>query len=186
MPTKPKIRLLVADDREMVRRGARALLAGTEIEVVAEAATSQAAVRLALGKDVDRYHRHQAAAGDLPELRLRKVLLPRDLPASDGLPIGAEKSRKLADSAGRWALPHGHNQHDHGSEVDLPAEEPHRRRPRSLAATLPIAARTRRGLFETGRIGKRGQALALQKSSPRSPNTRQNNRVQRQMGSKRA
>ena len=32
MPTKPKIRLLVADDQEMVRSGVKALLADTEIE----------------------------------------------------------------------------------------------------------------------------------------------------------
>ncbi|MGO9112072.1 MAG: response regulator [Thermoguttaceae bacterium] len=53
MPAKPKIRLLVADDHEMVRTGVKALLAGTEIEVVAEAATSQAAVELALEKGID-------------------------------------------------------------------------------------------------------------------------------------
>ena len=37
----------------MVRSGVKALLAGTEIKVVAEAATGQAAVKLALEKDVD-------------------------------------------------------------------------------------------------------------------------------------
>ncbi len=50
---EPKIRLLVADDHEMVRVGVKALLAGTEIKVEAEATTSQAAVKLALEKDVD-------------------------------------------------------------------------------------------------------------------------------------
>jgi DNA-binding NarL/FixJ family response regulator len=53
MPTKSKIRLLVADDQEMVRCGVKALLAGTEIKVVAEAATSESAVKLALEKEVD-------------------------------------------------------------------------------------------------------------------------------------
>ena len=53
MPIERKIRLLVADDQEMVRSGVKALLAGTEIKVVAEAATSQAAVKLALEKNVD-------------------------------------------------------------------------------------------------------------------------------------
>ena len=53
MPTEPKIRLLIADDHEIVRSGVKALLAGTEINIVAEAATSQAAVKLALKKDVD-------------------------------------------------------------------------------------------------------------------------------------
>ena len=53
MPAEPKIRLLVADDHEMVRSGVKALLADTEIEVVSEAASGQAAARLALEKDVD-------------------------------------------------------------------------------------------------------------------------------------
>ncbi len=53
MPSKPHIRLLVADDHEMVRLGVKSLLAGTEIEVVAEASTGQAAVKLALAKQVD-------------------------------------------------------------------------------------------------------------------------------------
>jgi len=53
MPSEPKIRLLVADDHEMVRCGVKALLAGTEVEVVAEASTGQTAIKLALEKDVD-------------------------------------------------------------------------------------------------------------------------------------
>jgi DNA-binding NarL/FixJ family response regulator len=53
MLTKPKIRLLVADDQEMVRSGVKVLLVGTEIQVVAEATTGQAAIKLALEKDVD-------------------------------------------------------------------------------------------------------------------------------------
>ena len=36
MPTKPRIRLLVVDDQEMVRCGVKALLVGTEFAVVAE------------------------------------------------------------------------------------------------------------------------------------------------------
>ncbi|MGA2253335.1 MAG: response regulator transcription factor [Thermoguttaceae bacterium] len=53
MPAIRKIRLLLADDHEMVRSGVKALLAGTEIEVVAEAATGQGAIKLALEKKVD-------------------------------------------------------------------------------------------------------------------------------------
>ncbi len=53
MPTDRTIRLLVADDQEVVRSGVKALLVGTEIEVVAEAACSQAAVKLALEMDVN-------------------------------------------------------------------------------------------------------------------------------------
>ncbi len=53
MPSAPTIQLLVADDQEIVRLGVKALLAGTEIKVVAEATTGQAAVTLALEKEVD-------------------------------------------------------------------------------------------------------------------------------------
>ncbi len=53
MPIERKIKLLIADDHEMVRCGLKILLAGTEIGVVAEAATGQAAATLALEKEVD-------------------------------------------------------------------------------------------------------------------------------------
>jgi DNA-binding NarL/FixJ family response regulator len=53
MLTERKIQILVADDQEMVRCGVKVLLAGTEIKVAAEAATGEAAVRLALQKAVD-------------------------------------------------------------------------------------------------------------------------------------
>ena len=41
-------RILIADDHEMVRCGVKTLLAGTEIKVVAEATTGQAAAKLAI------------------------------------------------------------------------------------------------------------------------------------------
>ncbi len=41
------IRLLVADDHEVVRAGLKSLLAGTNIDIVGEAATGEQAVRLA-------------------------------------------------------------------------------------------------------------------------------------------
>ena len=53
MPTEAKIRLLVADDQDLVRQGVKALLAGTEIKVVAEVGTGQAAVKRALEEEVD-------------------------------------------------------------------------------------------------------------------------------------
>ena len=53
MTAEHKIHLLVADDQEMVRLGVKALLAGTEIKIVAEAGTGPAAAKLALEKDVD-------------------------------------------------------------------------------------------------------------------------------------
>ena len=53
MPTERKIEILVVDDHEVVRCGVKALLLGTEIKVVAEATTSQAAVKLALERELD-------------------------------------------------------------------------------------------------------------------------------------
>jgi DNA-binding NarL/FixJ family response regulator len=47
------IRLLVADDHEVVRCGLRSLLAGTDIEVVAEVGTGEAAIRYAEESDPD-------------------------------------------------------------------------------------------------------------------------------------
>jgi len=48
-----KINLVIADDHEVVRTGLRSLLAGTEINVVAEFATGAAAVKYALENDPD-------------------------------------------------------------------------------------------------------------------------------------
>ena len=48
-----KIKLLVADDHEVVRCGLRTLLAGTEIEIVGEVATGAEAVTYALQNDPD-------------------------------------------------------------------------------------------------------------------------------------
>jgi len=53
MTTEHKIRLLVCDDQEVVREGVKAMLAGTEIKVVGEVGTGQAAVKHALETDVD-------------------------------------------------------------------------------------------------------------------------------------
>jgi DNA-binding NarL/FixJ family response regulator len=53
MAPNSKIRLLIADDHEVLRSGVKAMLAGTEIKVIAEVATGQAAVKDALEKEVD-------------------------------------------------------------------------------------------------------------------------------------
>ena len=47
------IKLLIADDHEVVRSGLKSLLAGTDIKIVAEAATGEQAVRLALKHEPD-------------------------------------------------------------------------------------------------------------------------------------
>ena len=46
MTTEAKIRLLVCDDHEVIRYGVKALLAGTDIKVVAEACTGQGAIKV--------------------------------------------------------------------------------------------------------------------------------------------
>ena len=53
MAKQTKIKLLIADDHPVARSGIKALLTGTEINVVAEAATGQDAVKHALERDVD-------------------------------------------------------------------------------------------------------------------------------------
>jgi DNA-binding NarL/FixJ family response regulator len=53
MNQQGKIRLLIADDHEMLRCGVKAMLAGTEIKVIGEVATGQAAVKYALEHEVD-------------------------------------------------------------------------------------------------------------------------------------
>lgn len=47
------IKLLVADDHEVVRAGLKSLLAGTDIKIVGEAATGEAALKLALKHNPD-------------------------------------------------------------------------------------------------------------------------------------
>ena len=47
------IKMLVADDHEVVRCGLRTLLADTEIEIIAEVGTGEAAVRYAIENDPD-------------------------------------------------------------------------------------------------------------------------------------
>lgn len=52
-PMTNKIRLLIADDHEVVRSGIKSMLTGTDFKVVAEAATGAAAVKSAIENDVD-------------------------------------------------------------------------------------------------------------------------------------
>jgi DNA-binding NarL/FixJ family response regulator len=53
MTQQKKLRLLIADDHEVIRYGLKSLLAETDIKVVAEAATAQAAVKYAMENEVD-------------------------------------------------------------------------------------------------------------------------------------
>jgi len=48
-----KIKLLIADDHEVVRCGLKSLLADTEVEVVAEVSTGTEAVKYTLENDID-------------------------------------------------------------------------------------------------------------------------------------
>ena len=61
------IRVLIADDHEVVRTGMKSLLEGTEIEIVAEATGGEEAVKLAL------------------ELNPNLVILDIRMPGGDGL-----------------------------------------------------------------------------------------------------
>lgn len=47
------IRILIADDHEMVRSGLKTILAGTDVEIVAEATSGEQAVKYALANPVD-------------------------------------------------------------------------------------------------------------------------------------
>jgi DNA-binding NarL/FixJ family response regulator len=53
MAQQGEIRLLIADDQEVVRSGLKRMLADTEIRIVADVATGQAAVKYALENQVD-------------------------------------------------------------------------------------------------------------------------------------
>jgi DNA-binding NarL/FixJ family response regulator len=53
MTPQSTIRLLIADDYDVVRSGLKSLLAGTRIKVIAEVTSGQAAVKYALEHDVD-------------------------------------------------------------------------------------------------------------------------------------
>ena len=49
----PSVRVLIADDHEVVRSGLKSLFADTDVVVVAEAATGDAALRMALKHNLD-------------------------------------------------------------------------------------------------------------------------------------
>jgi DNA-binding NarL/FixJ family response regulator len=53
MAQQGKIRLLIADDHEVVRSGLKAMLEGADIKIVADVTTGQAAVQYALANQVD-------------------------------------------------------------------------------------------------------------------------------------
>ena len=53
MAQKSKIRLLIADDQELVRSGIKAMLAGTEIKIVAAVTDGVAAAKYALVNELD-------------------------------------------------------------------------------------------------------------------------------------
>jgi hypothetical protein len=71
--------------------------------------------------DVD--YRHKTSAGDLPERCPRKVFAPKDLPPTDGPSVGVEEPGQLADPPWRGPLPHGGDQDDHGTQINLGAQE---------------------------------------------------------------
>lgn len=77
-----KIRVLIADDHEVVRSGLKSLLAGTEIKVVAEAATGSAAIKYVMENDdvdvvlLDIRMPDGDGLGALGRIKLEKPQLP--------------------------------------------------------------------------------------------------------------
>jgi DNA-binding NarL/FixJ family response regulator len=53
MTQQNKVRILIADDHDVVRSGLKSMLAGADVKVVGEAATGAAAVKFALENEVD-------------------------------------------------------------------------------------------------------------------------------------
>ena len=70
------------------------------------------------------------------------MLAPEDLPTGDDLPVSAELLGELSDTLACWTLTHGPDQDNNDAEINLGAEESHRRRSYSLSATVTIAAET--------------------------------------------
>ena len=50
---RPSVRLLVVDDHDLIREGLRAIVRGTEIEIVAEAGDGESALRMTLEHEID-------------------------------------------------------------------------------------------------------------------------------------
>ncbi len=77
-----KIRVLIADDHEVVRSGLKSLLAGTEIKVVAEAVTGSAAIKYVMENDdvdvvlLDIRMPDGDGLGALGRIKLEKPQLP--------------------------------------------------------------------------------------------------------------
>ena len=68
------------------------------------------------------------------------MFAPEGLPADDCAFVGIEAFGELTDSPRSGPLPHGADQDDDGGEVDLSAQEMHRRGRCSPPATVAIAA----------------------------------------------
>src|SRR5580704_7125802 len=89
--------------------------------------------------------RAQAAARRLPELGLRKKLLPEGSPPANGPPIATKTLTQFTDAPRGGPLPHGGHEHDDGGQIDLPAEKSHGGGRSSLAATIACAAKAQAG-----------------------------------------
>ena len=96
----------------------------------------------------------RAAHGQFSRRASAKLFAPEGLPPSDGCCVDIEQPRKLADPPRRWSLPHRADQDDHGSEVNLPAEEPHRWRGRPLSTSVTIAAEAEPVAILLGQIAR--------------------------------
>ncbi len=121
--------------------------------------TAEEGVDQRVGEADDLANGQETGACDLPEGCLWEVFAPEDLPADDCAFVGTEACGKLTDPAWCRPLPHGADQDDDGGQVDLSAQEAHRRRRRSLPATVAIAAEAQSDEPGLRKLG--GSALGL-------------------------
>ena len=92
-------RLLIADDHEVVREGLRYTFAGTNIEIVSEAADCACAVRQAIDEHIDVVLLDLQMPGDglqaLLEIKAAKPLLPVVMYSAHDRPDLAHRCREL-------------------------------------------------------------------------------------------
>jgi len=115
---------------------------------------------------------HQAGACDLPEWRLEKAFPPEDLPAGDGPAVGAEARGKLTDTAWGRSLPHGADQDDDDTQVDLGPKEADRRWCPSLPATIAVTAEAQFEALLLGELSGSAARFAKVVGTVQAPATR--------------
>jgi nucleoid DNA-binding protein len=123
MPQQSKIKLLIADDHEVLRSGIKAMLVGTEIKVIAEVATGQAAVKDALNRHVNKKDIVQAIAEELGLMQLQtKPIVQKTFDAIVNTLIeeGRAELRNFGVFQVRWRKPRTARNPRTGEKVMVP------------------------------------------------------------------